>query len=203
MDATQGIVYVVYGEKARAEAEMSYRALRQFCDLPVSVIGEKAAQMRHIPLAQQDPGGRWGKLNADLLSPYEFTLYLDADTRPRGDLSAGFAVLRDGWDMAITLSTQQDDEAMWHIGVEEREQTCLEWGCVPAQLQGGVIFFHKNPRTHALFAAWREEWRRWAGQDQAALLRALRRVPAKVWLLGRPYNGGALMAHLFGKARSG
>lgn len=202
MDTTKGIVYVVYGDKARAEAEMSYRAMQQFNKLPACVIGEKAAQMRHIPLAQRDAGGRWGKLNADLLSPYEFTLYLDADTRPRGDIQRGFDILQDGWDMALTLSTQQDAGAMWHIDSAEREETCLAFGCLPAQFQGGVIFFRKTERTHALFAAWREEWERWAGQDQAALLRALRRVPAKVWLLGRPYNGGSLMAHLFGKARA-
>lgn len=202
MDETEGVVYVVYGEKARAEAEMSYRALRRFGNLPACVIGENAAQMRHIPLAQRDAGGRWGKLNADLLSPFPYTLYLDADTRARGDIEQGFEILRDGWDMAITLSTQQEGEAMWHVDGDEREETCLEWGCTPAQFQGGVIFFQKNERVHALFAAWRDEWQRWGGADQAALLRALRRVPAKVWLLGRPYNGGSLMAHLFGKARA-
>ena len=69
------------------------------------------------------------------------------------------------------------------------------------QLQGGMMFWRKNERTRAFFQAWREEWERWKGQDQAALLRALHRTPLKLWLLSNEWNGGSLIEHRYGAAR--
>jgi hypothetical protein len=195
------VVYVVYGEAARREAELSIKGLRQWHDWPVSVIGDNVEGAERIEFSRADEGGRWGKLNLNNLSPYDLTLYLDADTRPRGDLSVGFDILEDGWDMAITPSPMQGDELLWHVSDEERAATLKELGNEPLALQAGVMYISKNQGTARLFSAWRNEWLRWRDQDQAALLRALGRVPVRVWLLGRPYNGGALVDHRFGMIR--
>ena len=201
--ARLGAVYIAYGSNARREARLSIQTLRkQHPDLPVAVIGEavKGADVT-IPFEQIDDGGRWAKVNLDLLTPFDFTLYLDADTRVRGDVSAGFGLLADGWELCIAPSQMQNESAFWHVGAEERGETCDTLGYVPVQWQGGVFFFRRCASISALCGIWREEWARWKAQDQAALARALAQSPVKLWALGRDYNGGALVEHLFGKAK--
>ena len=201
---TRGVVIIAYGEASRREAGLAIESLRRHNELPVTVIGERVAGTDHMPFEAIGDGvacSRWAKVNLDRLSPFDETLYLDADTRPRGDVSAGFEVLESGWDVAVAPSTNQGGELLWHVGEEERQETLLAYGCEPLQLQAGVLFLSKGQRTLALFEAWRAEWQRYQGQDQAALLRALLASPARVWLLGRPWNGGALIDHLFGNVR--
>lgn len=191
---------MAYGLRARQETEEAIRFLRAHNDLPVTVVGERVNALDHIGFG--DPGtGRWAKINLDLLTPYDDTLYLDADTRIHGDISAGLRVLADGWDMAICPSTKQGTELLWHVDEAERKATFKELGHDLLQLQGGVIFFRKSPEVHALFQAWREEWQRWRDQDQAALLRALYRCPVRLWLLDNEWNGGSLIEHRYGAAR--
>jgi hypothetical protein len=199
-----GVVYVVYGEAAYREAVQSIAALRRWHDWPVAVIGDRVPGTMHLALPRRDMGGRWAKLNLDRLAPqsWRHILYLDADTRVNGDIAAGFRILDDGWALAAAYSRNQGQDLMWHVGVEERAATTLQIGNPhPLQIQAGVLFIRRCPQVTALFAAWREEWNRWADQDQAALLRALWRVPVRLWLLSPVWNGGALIAHHFGQAR--
>ena len=144
---------------------------------------------------------RWAKLTILEWAPWGQVLYLDADTRVRGDLSAGFGMLDDGWEVVLTPSTNQDEDWLWHVSGPERWETELALGCRPVQLQAGMMFVRRCAATERLFAAWRQEWAQYRDQDQAALLRALAREPARVWLLGRPWIGGALVAHHYGQAR--
>lgn len=199
-----GVIYVAYGHVARQEAKASIAALRKHNSLPVAVVSDKPMPTVHnIEWHEAGPGARWAKLNIDKLTPWQHTLYLDADTRPHTDVRAAFEILADGWDLVIVPSVSQGDDLLWHIGEDEREATYEELGCVPLQLQGGVFWFRKCEPVHSLFDAWRDEWERWRDQDQAALLRALARSPVKVWLFGRPWNGGQLIRHLFGRTRRG
>lgn len=194
---SRGIVYVAYGTKARAQMAMNYRALELAgMRLPVTVIDETVFKRRDI-------GARWSKLNLDTLSPYEQTLYLDADTRVRDDISVGFDILTDGFDLVIVPSSAQGSRLFGHIGAEEKEHTLMTLcNPYPLQLQGGVFWFVKNETTKALFDAWRNEWERYENQDQAALLRALDRVTdLKIWLLSNEFNGGGAVDHYFGQAR--
>lgn len=200
----RGVVYVAYGENARRECGYSVESLRRtgnkydvsaICDKPIAGVG-------HVHMAERDVGGRWAKLNLDLLSPYNETLYLDADTRILGRLDAGFEILADGWELVIAPSFLQGDEKLWHIGKDERLDTFTTWGTSDIlQLQGGVFWFRKCETITRFFGAWRQEWERFGVNDQAALLRALWRVPVKVWLMGRDWNGGDIVAHYYGRAR--
>ena len=97
-------------------------------------------------------------------------------------------------------SGNQGTDLLWHVDEEEREAT-LDEVLNPLQLQAGVFWFKRNERTELLFTEWRKEWLRWKGQDQAAFLRALARAPVRMWILGFPFNGGAVIAHLFGRTR--
>lgn len=90
---------------------------------------------------------------------------------------------------------------LWHVGAAEKDETLRSWPCAPLQLQGGVMFFRRSAAVERFFDRWREEWLKHGDQDQAALLRALTRTRLRIWLLGRPWNGGAVVGHLFGRAQ--
>jgi len=204
-----GVVYIVYGEPAHVQARLSIQSLHHHSPImPVTVIGDRWAESLceqpfclHQEEPERDVGGRWAKVNLDRLSPYDLTLYLDADTRLRESLEVGFHILDDGWDMAIAPSVCQGQRMLWHVGADDKAATLDAWPCEPLQLQGGVIFFRRTERVLAFFEVWREEWKRFENQDQGAVLRALAKCPMKVWMLGRPWNGGAMVGHLFGRAK--
>jgi lipopolysaccharide biosynthesis glycosyltransferase len=185
-----GVVYIAIGSKAQSEAKESIKSLKRHNDLPVTIISE---------FDNAGKGARWAKLNIDKLVDYDKILYLDADTRIHGDVSNGFLLLN-SWDLALAPSTNQDGDILRHVKYGERLQTIRELEYMPIQLQAGVMFFHRQ-RCAKLFEIWRQEWQRWQDQDQAALLRALAQYPLRVWLLGREWNGGGLVEHLFGRCR--
>lgn len=199
-------MYVAFGASARLAAKLSIESLLRCNDVPVVVVcdgqpGAVSPQAVNVPFDRPGPGARRAKLNVDKLVPQEWRAfaYIDADTFVHADLSPGFAIVEDGWDVAITPSAHQGAELFWHVSAPERRATVAEIADAgPLQLQGGVLFVCQNERTAALFAAWRAEWERWRGPDQAALVRALYRCPLRVWLLGRPWNGGALIHHRWG-----
>lgn len=195
-----GVIYVAYGVPAMQAARESAAALIE--SWPVAVVSDQDIGIgRHIWAAEADRGARWAKLSVDEFSPWEYTCYLDADTVPVGDISAGFEMLRDGWEIVITPSEKQGRASMWHVGDEEKNLTLQLLGYEPLQLQGGVFFFRKCERVHDLFKAWRSQWQTYKDKDQAALLRAMNWVQPKMWLLGRDWNGGSIIEHHFGKAR--
>lgn len=202
-----GVIYVAYGDNARREAAASAASLREHNDYPAAVIGrEPLAGVDHfVPFAEAGPGARWAKLNLDSLSPWPFSLYLDADTRVKGSVAAGFQLLAGGWELVLAPSGRQGADVLGHLPVEDRAFTLADLeNAQPLQLQAGVMFVNlRSERVRRLFAVWREEWARFQDQDQGALLRALRRQPLRVWLLGGVWNsaGGEVVGHRFGKAR--
>lgn len=200
MAASKGIVYIAYGKKAMQEA-MSAITQQSQHGYPIYTIGFTATFPSPPEGFTSAQVARLYKTNLFQDAPYDHTLYLDADTRVTGDLQPGFDLLADGFDMVIVPSMNQGDELLWHITPEERETTFDECGYHPLQLQAGVFYFAKNDRTRAFFQAWNEEWLRWHGEDQGAFTRALHSCPLKLWLLGRVYNGGAVIQHHFGACR--
>ncbi len=198
---TDGFCYVVYGERAQAEATKSLATLRRHNRQPVTVIGDRGLDgAGFVEFENQGTPGRWAKVNLDRLSPYARTCYLDADTIVHGDLSAGFGMLRDGWDLVIAPSANQGERWLEHVGKEERVRTEYDLGYKFLQLQCGLIFFNKE-RCARLFKAWRSEWEYYLDQDQGALLRALYRRPVRTWLLGQPWSNGEILRHLHGRLR--
>ncbi len=192
-------MYVAYGHKAHAEAVKSIASLRKHHDYPVLVVGDKPiAGTEHRDFKNRGTPGRWAKVNLDTLSPWDWTLFLDADTRIHGDLSIGFQLLEAGYDLVMVPSRAQRNKGLRHLTAEERRVTLEELPIDPLQLNTGVMWF--GPRAAPLFALWREEWERWKDKDQGALLRALNRHPVAVALLGLPYNDkrGEVVEHRFG-----
>ena len=209
MSVSRGVVYVAYGKNARDQAMLSAQSLRkQHPEMPFRVLSDRSfprvyrfPDMPVIHHKDTDPGARGVKLNVDTLSPFDHTLYLDADTRVQGDITMPFDLLDNGWEMCIVPCRRQADNAHSHVNTDERETTFEEVGDGLLALQGGVIWFRKCEAVHRLFAAWREEWARWEDQDQAALVRALVTNPVRVFLLNRQYNGGRIVRHFYKYAR--
>lgn len=198
LDPSCGIVYIAIGEKAKQFAERSIEALRRCNDFEVTIFTEKHCDVQDAFQTSKEIS-RSLKTRLYDLSPYDYTLYIDADTFPDGDVSPGFETLAGGWDMAIIYSSSQGPEMMWHIGKTERELTAELYGFRPLQLQGGVMYFKRNERVENFFTTWHREWLIWKEEDQAALLRALYKSPLKYWMLGRPFNGGAVIRHTFAR----
>lgn len=202
---SHGVLYVAYGRSAVYEVTQSIKSLHRYHDWPVAVIGDKPVPGAKFIEAIDTSGGapgRWAKVRLDLLSPFDDTLFLDADTRVYADLSVGFEILQAGWDMAIVPSIPQDGDVLGHLSETERTLTLTEVP-YPLQLNSGVMWFRKTERIKALFSEWRREWDRFKDKDQGALVRALPRCPVKIWLLGRPFNGGSVIGHRFGACRKG
>lgn len=202
-----GVVFVAYGNNARAETRKAIAALCAVSTLPVAVLCARPMKIdgvQDIIFQDSSFGARLAKLNMDQFAPesWENVLYLDADTRCKCDPSSLFDILNDGFDMALSFSENQDGRVLQHVEEQERQHTTdILCNPRPLQLQAGVMAFRRNADTLRLFEAWRDEWRRFGQQDQAALLRALDRVPVRVWIMGRNWNGGECMEHLFGRAR--
>lgn len=197
---TVGVCYVAFGDKAVAECQMSIAALRRVSQFPIATISQYPIEgAKHVPFDDPRWGARFAKLNLDTLSPFDDTLYIDADTRPRQDLTLLLTPLADGYDMVIAPSINQGDKALWHVDAHEREATLDAFGYTPIQLQAGVFAFRKNEATAALFKSWRMEWSKMgATQDQAALLRALQCSPVRLWLLSAALSD-ILVAHVWGR----
>lgn len=204
---SKGVLYVAYGDNAYWECKESLLSLKRSNPALVAcVLTDAPAQFRtfakYVTRADSEPYGRWAKLSADQLSPFDHTLYIDADTRINGDLSPLFAALESGWDFVTTISQQQGKAWLNGYDEDEREATIDNIGFVPLQLQGGCWGFVKNERTGAFFEQWREEWQSGGyEQDQAALSRALRFCPMRLCLMSRAFNNGAVINHRYGQAR--
>ena len=198
----RGVVYVAYGRPAICEVASSVESLRRHNDYEISVIcakGIDVANVDCIPFDNPGKGARWAKLNMDLLVDYETICYLDADTRVHGSLDGPFQMVENGWDMAIAPSVNQGGDILRHINKDERNHT-LRKVFHPLQLQAGVMFFNRE-KCRGFFEKWREEWGVYKDQDQGAFTRALYQAPIKIAILGRDWNGGNVVEHLFGRAR--
>ena len=201
-----GIITVAYGDNAHRQARLLARSIRNVADVPLCAISDiptDYAQWLQFP--DYEDGARWAKLNMNELTPFEQTIYMDADTVMQADIVTPIRAILADYDFAIAPSTAQDTRRFQHIRNEAEKsdtyQHLQNWQ--PLQLQAGVLAFNKCAVVDKLFSFWRAEWVRYQEQDQAALLRALDSMPEKpsIWLLSNEFNGGVLVQHNFGRAR--
>lgn len=192
---SKGLAVIAYGATARGEATTCLRTQLAINPAWTSIVISdlRLSSWPHLYAPSLDPAARFVKLSLDLLAPFEEVCYLDANTKVLGPLSVGFTILEDGWDLVATASTRQGADLFGDYPQADREATFEELGYRNIlEIQSNVLWFRKSEVTTRLFAAWRAEWEQFRGMDQAALLRALKVVPVKVYLLGRPWNGAGL-----------
>lgn len=208
---TQGVVWIAYGAPALREAGRAIKAYREILPsaivAPVTLICESITPwngIQHILREDISWGARQTKVMLDLITPYDYTLYMDADTRVKSSaILTGFKILKAGWDMVMAPSFRQGSDIYGHIDQTERIYTFNRLRYRQAiQFQAGVMWFSKSQKVASLFEAWREEWNVFKTYDQAALARAIDKVPIKIWVLGKDWNSsrGAIVDHLFGRA---
>ena len=192
---TRGILYVAYGEKARASCARSIQTARVFLpQIPVAVVSDtllKDVECIHVYRPEADPGARTWKTQIYALSPFDETLFLDADTEVVSSPLAGFGLLR-FVDVVLSLDCDRrvGERHNAQHDPEERAATLREVGLDGDLLyyNSGVIFFKRSVRALALFSAWYEEWQRWRKHDQLALARAFYRCPTRVATLREVWN---------------
>lgn len=196
-------VWVAFGAKwhrLAAESAASFRAHHP--EIPVYVVADAELEgFDNAWVRRREDGmttiqaSRWAKCNLDTLELADAVLYLDADTTIQGRLDGYIEPLRAGFDLTITPSLNQGRQILRHVALPERQVTLDECGLGAVQWQAGAFAFRHSDATRDLFYHWRREWLRWQGADQGALMRALTHAPARIWALGRDFNGGSMVAH--------
>jgi lipopolysaccharide biosynthesis glycosyltransferase len=200
---------IATGDKAKPQARALLDTVREYMpNVPQITYTEELATRDLKTQYTSAQLSRYAKLTMFDWVDAEYILYLDADTRAVSPaIWEPFAVLDDGWDLAITHSKNQDGDFMCHAKSNDILYTKQALDCIPAlQLQAGVFWIARNSTTRQLFEAWLQEWKVFEDQDQGALLRALQHVQPKIWILGRPFNAHgdcdkeAIVRHYFGHA---
>lgn len=222
---TVGIIYTAFGDNARNEIIKSVRSLyKTGYDYPITVIGDGAIDgLDFIRWDGQSPFDmgerkkfkfRAGRVKPELydLSPYDYTLYIDADTQYKKSILVGFESLREN-DVAVAVEPLSITElynkplAGWEVNIQERDATVAEIGATKATkfINSGVLFFRKSDQTKKLFSEWARQWERYKQWDeQLAFMRAAHKVNPKIKLLSVDWNNphdvdGAVIFHNYGR----
>jgi len=221
-----GIIYMSFGEKAAQAIRASALSLRRIgLQIPVCVIGSTPVEgFDFIEWTGESPFDarekknfqfRAGRIKPKLyeLSPFERTLYIDADTEFMSDILPAFEAL-DDYDVAIARENltlhQLYNKAMagWEINIKERDATVTELNAGPNVhfLNSGVLFFRKSKATANAMRRWHEAWLEWQQWDeQLAFMRGFFRTPeARVKILEPEWNyphkhNGIVIFHNYGR----
>lgn len=123
---------------------------------------------------------------------WKYVLYLDADILISRRLNFFFDLLRDGWDMVVTLSPPQGPLVRHAQRKKYRDENVLTTrrlgGNHWLQIAGGVWAFRRNERTQKFLSTFHGEWKRFQHCDQQAMMRAYWKVPLRIWILGTEFN---------------
>lgn len=195
---TVGMIFMAFGFKAGASVHLSVFSLKRLgVSYPVTVVGDagvKGSEFREwigespYDLTQRTNFKfRAGRVKPLLYqcSPYDWTMYADADCVFMQGIEEGFSALRE-YDLVVTEEILTLKElynqklAGWEINIQERDATVVEIGGDDSQkfINSGVMFFRKSPAVEKLFCDWHTEWLRFQEWDeQLALTRAIHSNP--------------------------
>ena len=202
-----GIIYAAFGERSAAAVLNSYHSIK--ASIPAIVVGTHPVPglafsewQEETPWTGAQKGRKFlaGKVKPILYdySPFEYTLYLDADTEICGDIIPGFNFLEE-YDFCIAEDGRYIEntykytklEPAWDWARKERDFTTGFLGkSQNREINSGVFFFRKGLRAKELFEEWYAEWLRYQQWDeQFAFLRAAHSCPGtKIKYLPRIWN---------------
>jgi Nucleotide-diphospho-sugar transferase len=164
---SDGVLYVACGRRYLEAAETSARSVRSVTPgISIAIATDEPAPTGFdavVPLSE--PDGYRAKVVGMLASPFERTLFLDADTYAAADVGELFRLL-DAFDVAAAHAPNR---------------VTLELDDVPdsfPELNTGVIAFRRTTAVERLLQAWLEEYDRLQplhprSEDQPAFRRAL------------------------------
>jgi hypothetical protein len=196
VNPSQGALYVATGDAYIAEAARSAASLKAHNpDLPVTLFADRQVAdpvFDDVRLVAGRHARNLDKVMCVAQSPYDRTLYIDADTLVCGRLAPLLAVL---------------DKVEWaHAHAPRRfrghEVSVLgEWmSQLPDSLpmpNGGLLLFRRTAATQRILADWLELYQRDLARgessgvsvgDQASLREALYRQPPPLYVLPPEYN---------------
>ncbi len=199
----RGVVYCATSNIAYLEAALiSAIALRQqeptlpimlisdqarLADLNLSEYGITPRLLTAADLGTDKFSSRSIKTRLNTLSPYEESLFLDADIlplRPIGDLWQSL----EQCDVAMVPDRLPKVSLCDHISPLEKSYTLRRLEGDAIQFNSGVLLWKSTAASHALFQEWHQEWLTFQAQDQLALVRALHTTRLAVTSLPTTYN---------------
>ena len=191
-DKSLGIIYVAYGDLAVKGCAVSMiSAKRQHPGIQTAVVSDIELPGADFSIIQPslDIGAREYKTNIYQYSPFDYTLFLDADTLVVGSLQAGFSALQQGWDVVMALDYRQTLSHIDHIpAVDVKTAIDLVGTGEYPHYNAGMIFWRKCSEVERMYRLWHEEWARFRYRDQAALVRAIYRSEVKLWTVAWQWN---------------
>ena len=218
--APEGVIYVAFGDNAIKAVTSSVMSLRLLCpELPIVIVGKEPLWVTthqesmywdgETPYKATNPSQFQflaGRIKPFLygISPFDKTLYVDADTEFQSSPMPGFDLLN-RYDFMMAKHSSHNLGMLGNNPSPERTATMEELGGDGDQPypNSGVLFWKKCPAAERLFSAWSTEWLRFPGWDeQLALMRALFKNPTRYLLLPEAWNGenrkeGSIIFHDF------
>lgn len=171
-----GVVYLALSEQARAYVQASAPTLLAQHDVQVAVAGQEPLDgyqwlpVQHTTTAPQ----------AALQAPFKRCLVLAPDTQVVGPLSAPYAALAAGWDMALAVEPAPGPA----------------WGASPVRRSAGTddvlryataaTWWRRGPAADAVLRAWAQLLAEGAAPE-VALAAAVHQEPAQLWLLAQEW----------------
>lgn len=204
---SNGVIYIIFGENAQKAAITSIESLWKFnpgmdvltigdfLGVPIQDIRYRYWTGENLFNPSMPRGFHFmaGRIKPSLydLSPYDKTLYVDADTEFQASIAPAFDLL-DHYDFMLAKHSSHNIGMLAEHPSQERLTTIAELGGdgdMPYP-NSGVLFWKKCPASELLFQSWHEEWLRFPGWDeQLALMRAIYKHPIRHLLLPEAWNG--------------
>jgi hypothetical protein len=184
---TSGVVFVATGARYIACAEAAARSVRRHMpDVPIALFTDAGALGEPLsgifdPVIELEGAHRRSKVDCLMNSPFERTLFLDADIRVLEDVSELFDLL------------ERFDIAMAHAHARNRAATRAVWtrelSDAYPQFNTGVMVVRRSPETQSLLQVWSDSYRT-AGfrKDQVTLRELLWASGLRVATLPPEYN---------------
>jgi hypothetical protein len=200
----RGVVYGVTHSNVYLEAAlMSAIALRSLNPhLPITLISNQPL-LEQLPLDRHNITARWLgpqefgeddvfgsrllKTRLVSLSPYQETLFLDADILPLRSVLPLWDYLAEA-DFAMACDRLPTVALCDHVAAPEKTYTLQQVSGMTPQFNSGVMIWRRNASVEALFAAWEQQWKLFQKQDQLALVRAIHQTQTQVRVLPKTYN---------------
>jgi len=179
---SQGIVYIALGNEyltCAINSAASARAVGTICPISIIVNSDEAVSTvsaaGFIPLKVNitTEDNRLVKTALIDYSPYDNTMYIDADTIHRVAVDWAFDYLKSFSICCCLAEINEDLSRAGHITKEEIKYT--QKICQikhPTQFNGGMVLFRKDEVSKRFFEAWLREWQVFKRRDQAAMVRA-------------------------------
>ncbi|ADP84974.1 glycosyltransferase family 2 protein [Pseudofrankia inefficax] len=200
--ANRGVVYLALGESYANLVTDSARTLRLHgYDGPVRVITD-APSHELVDLECETlvvgslPGGFASRFHKTQLNRWSFerTLFLDADTIVISSIDEVWELLA-GRDMAMAPDMHSSVADVIARSVNDPSRRAPEYQLMQElglsdrrYYNSGVMLWDQNGRVSRMFNRWHQEWNRFGGEDQLALVRAIAATGTKVSTLDSAWN---------------